>query len=173
MIQKTNRNLNQSTLWAYLDKNYCNQLPNTTKAMAKHPDLIGIKYCTKSEPEMSEEEYKKAIEDLAIKDAQNQKIDKKAYRALHNSYVSGVSPDRRSLISKALKAFGQIVNGQLGQLLICDNSGNSIAFYDESGWSMVSTSAESARSQSFTRIYNLAYNSALPNNTDEKLNLSI
>lgn len=70
------------------------------------PDFKNSTYMnTKTEPAMSDEEFKKAIIELAKKDAEKGQFhnETKEYFELMKGYVSSVSPDRESVVTSSIK----------------------------------------------------------------------
>ncbi len=70
------------------------------------PDYTDFHFNTKTAPAMSDEKYKTAIIEQAKKDQAAGKFqsDSAGFRNLVKSYVSAVSPDRKSIISQGLRA---------------------------------------------------------------------
>lgn len=142
----------------------------------------------KAAPKMSEEKYKEAIVAQAKKDAPTGKfgVECPGFRSLMESYVSAVSPDRKSIIETSLSKldkssqlpeaeatslldilFGErILPGGTSKKKISyaefkDSNGQIVATYSEmNGWSAVSTKAEDARNSEFYDIYRDAWNAA-------------
>lgn len=125
------------------------------------PDFTGFDCCTKTAPAMSEKEYRKAIIEQAKKDAEKGICggESAGYRNLMKSYVSVVSPNRKSIIAKTSKSFGD--KGRISFAEFQDTGNNVIAHYSQNnGWTMVMTKAEMARTSEFSAIYIEAWREA-------------
>lgn len=125
------------------------------------PDYSSFDCLTKTDPAMSEEEYKKAIVEQAKEDAAKGICsgESTGYQSLMKSYVSVVSPDRKGIIAEAPKSLK--LNGKASFLEIKDSSNNVIAQYSQDkGWTMISTKAEAARGREFCYIYMEAWRDA-------------
>lgn len=129
------------------------------------PDFTQFDCCTKSAPAMSEDEYKKAIIELAKKDAASGDFggeNSGAYRELKKSFVSVASPDRKSIISANMRSF--FTKEKVTFAEFKDGAGNIIAHYSSNnGWTMIATRSEIARESEFDAIYNEAWKSAYSN----------
>ncbi|WP_199884031.1 hypothetical protein [Anaerosinus massiliensis] len=162
------------------------QLVSNTKKTgnAKLPDYTGFQFNTKTAPAMSEGKYQKAIIDQAKKDQAAGKFqsDSAGFRSLEKSYVSVVSPDRKSIISNGLTAiyknnktqpeplnlidylFGTAKYHKEAKSLtyaeFYDDNGEMVATYSNNGWTSFSTKAENARQVELCSIYNVAWNAA-------------
>jgi hypothetical protein len=128
------------------------------------PNFSRFDCCTKTTPTMSEEQYKEAIIELAKKDVASGKCSTSGnnnfeFMSLKKSFVSVVSPDRRSIIAAASRKL--VEKGEVTFAEFRDNTGNIIASYcPTNGWTMSGTSAENARDVKFDAIYTAAWRAA-------------
>lgn len=135
------------------------------------PDFSSFDCTTKTDPAMSEEEYKQAIVEQAKEDAAKGICggESTGYQSLMKSYVSVVSPDRKGIIAEASQSLR--LNGQVSFLEIKDSSNNLIAQYSQNnGWMMIMTKAEAARTSEFGYIYMVAWRDAYYGNDDSNDN---
>ncbi|MGC6174672.1 hypothetical protein [Lacrimispora sp. 38-1] len=148
------------------------------------PDYTDFHFNTKTAPAMSDEKYKTAIIEQAKKDQAAGKFqsDSAGFRNLVKSYVSAVSPDRKSIISEGLKAiyknirqepktfnlldymFGSVKYSReandVSYAEFYDSNGEMVASYSNGRWISYGTKAENARESELWGIYNQAWNSA-------------
>lgn len=140
---------------------------------------------TKTEPKMSDEEYKAAIIRQAQKDAPTGKfgVTCSGFRELLDSYVSVVSPDRKGIITSVMNCIAGLKNPfqpKLPKILSLldvltgkkefskdqkltyaefkDSNGEVVASYCDGKWEAFSTKAEDARNSEFYGIYKDAWN---------------
>lgn len=141
---------------------YGTKTENKSQAISiPEPDFSSFDCLTKTDPAMSEEEYKKAIAEQAKEDAAKGICggESTGYQNLMKSYVSVVAPDRKEIIAKASKSLR--LNGQASFFEIKDSSNNLIAQYSQDkGWTMIMTKAEAARTSEFAYIYMEAWSEA-------------
>jgi len=129
------------------------------------PSFSGINgMMTKTEPAMSEDRYKESIIELAKKDAANGKFGghkNASYMVLKKSFVSVVSPDRRSVITAALRQVPFMQQGKVSYLNIKDSGGNTVVtFSGNNGWHSIGSKAEIQRESEFDAIYTGAWREA-------------
>lgn len=148
------------------------------------PDYSDFHYNTKSAPAMSDDKYKEAIIEQAKKDQAVGKFQSESagYKSLIKSYVSAVSPDRKSIIANGLTAifknnkpqtktlnlldymFGTVkYNKEAADVSYAefyDKNGEMVASYSNGGWTFYGTKAEDARESEAWGIYNEAWNNA-------------
>ena len=148
------------------------------------PDYTDFHFNTKTAPAMSDEKYKTAIIEQAKKDQAAGKFQSESagYRNLVKSYVSAVSPDRKSIISEGLKAiyknirqepktfnlldymFGSVKYSReandVSYAEFYDSNGEMVASYSNGRWISYGTKAENARESELWGIYNQAWSSA-------------
>lgn len=148
------------------------------------PDYTDFHFNTKTAPAMSDEKYKTAIIEQAKKDQAAGKFqsDSAGFRNLVKSYVSAVSPDRKSIISEGLKAiyknirqepktfnlldymFGSVKYSReandVSYAEFYDSNGEMVASYSNGRWISYGTKAENARESELWGIYNQAWSSA-------------
>lgn len=119
---------------------------------------------TKTAPAMSEDKYKEEIIALAKKDAANGKFGghkNPSYMVLKKSFVSVVSPDRKSMIAEALRQLPFMQRGKVNYLEIKDSSGDIIAsFSPNNGWHSIGSKSEIQRESEFDAIYTGAWREA-------------
>ena len=133
----------------------------------KYVPIDESKVVSKTEPEMSDEEYEEAIKKMATEDATEdlkkgkdcfdhfQKSDK--FSSLLKSYVSCVSPDRLSIVKNTLAQNGGILKNNK----FYAPNGEECVHYNtrENVWlSNVMTSDEKSRMQKYVQLYNETYN---------------
>jgi hypothetical protein len=148
------------------------------------PDYTDFNFNTKKAPAMSDEEYKEAIIEQAQKDQSVGKFQSESagFRSLVKSYVSSVSPDRKSIITEGLTAIFKNNNSQpktlnlieylFGSVKYCkvatdvsyaefyDSNGEMVASYSNGKWISYGTKAENSRESELWGIYNEAWNNA-------------
>lgn len=107
----------------------------------------------RDKPAMSEEDFEKAIKELAQKEFATGKRDDAAYRKLCMQHGETVSPDRKAMYEASMKKTGGKMNAAC---MFWDSNGNkSLSYNPESGnWKAISTEEEFARARLFTSIYN-------------------
>lgn len=117
---------------------------------------------TKSPPEMSEDEYKEAIISMAKEDATRGIFaENPIYMKLKRSFVSVAAPDRKGMISNALRAIHLMGSEPIRFAEFKDCFGNVIAHYSpQNGWRGIATPSEIVRESQFDAIYNDAWNAA-------------
>ena len=112
---------------------------------------------TKSAPAMSEEKFKEAIIAQAKKDFENGKFgghNNSSYMVLKNSFVSVVSPDRKSSIAQMIRQIPALQRGKVSYLEIKDAKGNLTSTYSpHNGWHAIGTKEEQRRESAFDAIY--------------------
>ncbi|MDR1328787.1 MAG: hypothetical protein LBK23_04230 [Oscillospiraceae bacterium] len=150
------------------------------------PRFESFYFNTKAPPAMSDAEYRDAIIEQAKKDAANGKFQTESpeFKRLLKSYVSVVSPDRKSIITKGLNMLfsknsqaaaektrhltlieillGERFFTEEGRLKYAefkDSNGNMVANYANGGWNSYETAAEGARSQEFLQLYTATWRS--------------
>lgn len=148
------------------------------------PDYTDFHFNTKTAPAMSDDKYKTAIIEQAKKDQAAGKFqsDSAGFRSLVKSYVSLVSPDRKSIISQGLRAiykntrqepktfnlldymFGSVKYSKeaddVSYAEFYDSNGEMVASFSNGRWISYGTKAEDARESQLWGIYNQAWNSA-------------
>nr|WP_314463164.1 hypothetical protein [uncultured Clostridium sp.] len=148
------------------------------------PDYTDFHFNTKTAPAMSDDNYKTAIIEQAQKDQAAGKFQSESagFRNLVKSYVSAVSPDRKSIISEGLRAiyknirqepktfnlldymFGSVKYSKeandVSYAEFYDSNGEMVASYSNGKWISYGTKAENARETELWGIYNHAWNSA-------------
>lgn len=148
------------------------------------PDYTDFHFNTKTAPAMSDDKYKTAIIEQAKKDQAAGKFQSESagFRNLVKSYVSVVSPDRKSIISEGLRAvyknirqepktfnlldymFGSVKYSKeandVSYAEFYDNNGEMVASYSNGRWISYGTKAENTRESELWGIYNNAWNSA-------------
>jgi len=148
------------------------------------PDYTDFHFNTKTAPAMSDDKYKTAIIEQAKKDQAAGKFqsDSAGFRNLVKSYVSAVSPDRKSIISEGLRAvyknirqepktfnlldymFGSVKYSSeandVSYAEFYDNNGEMVASYSNGRWISYGTKAENSRESELWGIYNHAWSSA-------------
>ncbi len=148
------------------------------------PDYTDFHFNTKTAPAMSDDKYKTAIIEQAKKDQAAGKFqsDSAGFRNLVKSYVSAVSPDRKSIISEGLRAvyknirqepktfnlldymFGSVKYSSeandVSYAEFYDSNGEMVASYSNGKWISYGTKAENSRESELWGIYNHAWNSA-------------
>ncbi|GLB28106.1 hypothetical protein LAD12857_00290 [Lacrimispora amygdalina] len=149
------------------------------------PDYNDFHFNTKTAPAMSDDKYHTAIIEQAKKDQAAGKFQSESagFRNLVKSYVSAVSPDRKSIISEGLRAvyknirkepktfnlldymFGSVkyskeANDDVSYAEFYDSNGEMVASYSNGRWISYGTKAENARETELWGIYNHAWNSA-------------
>ncbi len=148
------------------------------------PDYTDFHFNTKTAPAMSDDKYKTAIIEQAKKDQAAGKFqsDSAGFRSLVKSYVSAVSPDRKSIISQGLRAiykntrqepktfnlldymFGSVKYSKeaddVSYAEFYDSNGEMVASFSNGRWISYGTKAEDARESQLWGIYNQAWNSA-------------
>ena len=142
--------------------------PRTTSSSSSNsscripePDFSSFDCSTKTDPAMSEDEYKKAIVEQAKEDAANGICsgESSGYQKLMKSFISVVSPDRRGIIAKSFKSLR--IPEKSNYLEIKDSNNDVIAHYSKhNGWTMIGTNAEAARCREFCAIYMSAWGDA-------------
>ena len=107
----------------------------------------------RDKPAMSEEDFEKAIKELAQKEFATGKRDDAAYRKLCMQHGETVSPDRKAIYEASMKKTGGKMNAAC---MFCDQNGNkTLSYHPLTGrWDAISTEAEFARAREFTSIYN-------------------
>lgn len=107
----------------------------------------------RDQPTMSEEDFEKAIKELAQKEFATGKRDDEAYRNLCMRHGETVSPDRKSIYEASMKKTGGKMNAAC---MFWDSNGNKTLSYHPltRRWTAISTEAEFARARQFTSIYN-------------------
>lgn len=107
----------------------------------------------RDKPAMSEEDFEKAIKELAQKEFATGKRDDAAYRELCMRHGETVSPDRKAIYEASMKKTGGKMNAAC---MFWDSNGNkTLSYHPLTGnWSAISTEAEFARARTFTSIYN-------------------
>lgn len=107
----------------------------------------------RDKPAMSEEDFEKAIKELAQKEFATGKRDDAAYRKLCMQHGETVSPDRKSIYEASMKKTGGKMNAAC---MFWDSNGNKTLSYnpESKNWKAISTEAEFARARLFTSIYN-------------------
>lgn len=107
----------------------------------------------RDKPAMSEEDFEKAIKELAQKEFATGKRDDAAYRELCMRHGETVSPDRKSIYEASMKKTGGKMNAAC---MFWDSNGNKTLSYnpESRNWKAISTEAEFARARVFTSIYN-------------------
>ena len=102
---------------------------------------------------MSEEEFEKAIKELAQKEFATGKRDDAAYRKLCMQHGETVSPDRKTIYESSMRKTGGKMNAAC---MFWDNNGNKTLSYnpESRNWKAISTEEEFARARVFTFIYN-------------------
>ncbi len=139
-------------------------IAKTRATSLPQPDFSRFVFGTKTAPAMSEEQYKEAIIELAKKDAASGKCSTSGdnnfeFMSLKKSFVSVVSPDRRSIIAAASRKLAN--QGEVTYAEFKDSDGNIIAQYSPNdGWAMSGTPDEFARSVKFDTTYAAAWNAA-------------
>lgn len=148
------------------------------------PNYNDFNFNTKKAPAMSDEKYRAAIIEQAKKDQSAGKFQSESagFRTLVKSYVSSVSPDRKSIITQGLTEIFKNTNPQpktlnlidylLGSVKYCkestdvsyaefyDRNGEMIASFSNGRWISYGTTAENARESELWGIYNEAWNNA-------------
>lgn len=148
------------------------------------PDYTDFHFNTKTAPAMSDDKYKTAIIEQAKRDQSAGKFqsDSAGFRNLVKSYVSAVSPDRKSIITQGLRAiykntrqepktfnlldymFGSVKYSKeaddVSYAEFYDSNGEMVASYSNGRWISYGTKAEDARESELWGIYNHAWNSA-------------
>lgn len=140
------------------------KLPSYSKASVQDD------YLTKSEPKMSEKQFEAAIKALAEKNAAAGIVEDvgRDYFELASSYVSVVSPDRKSIIDGASPI--SLVPSKANHTMATayDDDGKVVATYNPTkGWSNLFTDDEKARNAKFDSIYWSAYNAYKAANNQE------
>ena len=107
----------------------------------------------RDKPAMSEEEFEKAIKELAQKEFATGKRDDAAYRKLCMQHGETVSPDRKTIYESSMRKTGGKMNAAC---MFWDNNGNKTLSYnpESRNWKAISTEEEFARARVFTSIYN-------------------
>lgn len=107
----------------------------------------------RDKPAMSEEEFEKAIKELAQKEFATGKRDDAAYRKLCMQHGETVSPDRKAIYESSMRKTGGKMNAAC---MFWDNNGNKTLSYnpESRNWKAISTEEEFARARVFTSIYN-------------------
>lgn len=107
----------------------------------------------RDKPAMSEEEFEKAIKELAQKEFATGKRDDAAYRKLCMQHGETVSPDRKTIYESSMRKTGGKMNEAC---MFWDNNGNKTLSYnpESRNWKAISTEEEFARARVFTSIYN-------------------
>ncbi len=107
----------------------------------------------RDKPAMSEEDFEKAIKELAQKEFATGKRDDAAYRELCMRHGETVSPDRKAIYEASMKKTGGKMNAAC---MFWDSNGNkTLSYHPLTGnWNAISTEAEFARARVFTSIYN-------------------
>lgn len=107
----------------------------------------------RDKPAMSEEDFDKAIKELAQKEFATGKRDNAAYRKLCMQHGETVSPDRKSIYEASMRKTGGKMNAAC---MFWDSNGNKTLSYnpESRNWKAISTEAEFARAREFTSIYN-------------------
>ncbi|MDF2887423.1 MAG: hypothetical protein K0R23_1808 [Lacrimispora sp.] len=147
-------------------------------------DYTDFHFNTKTAPAMSDDKYNTAIIEQAKKDQAAGKFqsDSAGYRNLVKSYVSAVSPDRKSIISQGLRAiykntrqdpqtfnlldymFGSVKYSKeaddVSYAEFYDSNGEMVASCSNGRWISYGTKAEDARESHLWGVYNQAWNSA-------------
>jgi len=102
---------------------------------------------------MSEENFEKAIKELAQKEFATGKRDDAAYRKLCMQHGETVSPDRKAIYEESMRKTGGKMNAAC---MFWDSNGNKTLSYnpESKNWKAISTEAEFARARVFTSIYN-------------------
>lgn len=148
------------------------------------PDYTDFHFNTNTAPAMSDDKYKTAIIEQAKKDQAAGKFqsDSAGFRNLVKSYVSAVSPDRKSIISQGLRAiykntrqepktfnlldylFGSVKYSKeaddVSYAEFYDSNGEMVASYSNGRWISYGTKAEDARESELWGIYNQAWSQA-------------
>lgn len=107
----------------------------------------------RDKPAMSEEEFEKAIKELAQKEFATGKRDDAAYRKLCMQHGETVSSDRKTIYESSMRKTGGKMNAAC---MFWDNNGNKTLSYnpESRNWKAISTEEEFARARVFTSIYN-------------------
>jgi len=112
---------------------------------------------SKSDPLMSDEEFEKAIWEMAWQDAANgkERMSDPEVSKLRGAYVSVVSPDRKAAYAHTMAMTG----GKMPiDQTIYDSNGKRLMSYNPSGfWLPRTNDDEKARLINFNRIYQEAY----------------
>ncbi len=160
-------------------------LPTTNEKIGNVnlPDFNESMWLTKGTAAMSDDKYKEAIVQQAIKDAKNNTFQSSTeFKKLKRSFISVVSPDRKMIIKKGLK---EIFNNKTKQLdmidiilgngktlgnkkilknaIFKDDQGNEIAKFSNGKWTMYETKEETAREKEMLGLYNDAWRQAKNN----------
>lgn len=98
----------------------------------------------RDKPAMSEEEFEKAIKELAQKEFATGKRDDAAYRKLCMQHGETVSPDRKTIYESSMRKTGGKMNAAC---MFWDNNGNKTLSYnpESRNWKAISTEEEFAR----------------------------
>ena len=148
------------------------------------PNYTDFHFNTKKTPAMSDEKYSEAIIEQAQKDQSAGKFQSESagFRSLVKSYVSAVSPDRKSIITEGLTAifknnkpqpktlnlidylFGKVKYRkeatEVSYAEFYDSNGEMVACYSNGEWTSYGTKVENARESELWGIYNKAWNNA-------------
>lgn len=148
------------------------------------PDYTDFHFNTKTAPAMSDDKYKTAIIEQAKRDQAAGKFQSESagFRNLVKSYVSAVSPDRKSIISEGLRAiykntrqepktfnlldymFGSVKYSKeaddVSYAEFYDSNGEMVASCSNGRWISYGTKTENSRESELWGIYNHAWNSA-------------
>jgi len=112
---------------------------------------------TKSDPIMSDEEFEKAIWEMAWKDASNNvaRMNNPEVAQMRRAFISVVSPDRKAAYAHTMAQTG----GKLPiNQIIFDSNGRRVMHYTPNGfWAPSNTPEEKSRLALFHQIYNEAY----------------
>jgi len=161
-------------------------VPRAGKAAGIHlPNFNDVNVYTEKKTDTSESKYKKAIIEQAIKDQSRGKFqnESQGFNQLMKRYVSEVSPDRKGIITRGLKAIDKNrndINKPLDILALLldgevkyqdsgidspyiefyDSNGEMVATYSNNGWTMFHTKAETGRQIEMCSIYNKAWGNA-------------
>lgn len=150
------------------------------------PDFNDKYVFSKKKSGISDEEYRKKIVEQAYKDFEKGTFQNKSegFNRLMKSYTSEVSPDRKGIITSALKAvsrnrqnvlkpidfvatllegkvkYQKLPVGNSEYIEFYDKNGEMVATYSNNGWTMYTTNAEAARQTEMCMIYNEAWGNA-------------
>ena len=150
------------------------------------PDFNDKYVFSKSKSGISDEEYRKQIEEQAYEDFAKGQFQNKSegFNRLMKSYTSEVSPDRKGIITSGLKAvsgnrrnvpkpidfvamllegkvkYQKLPSGSSDYIEFYDKNGEMVATYSNNGWTMYTTNAEASRQSEMCMIYNEAWGNA-------------
>lgn len=117
---------------------------------------------TKKEPEMSEDEYIKAIQEQAAKDYANgyRRVQSEESKALFSSYVQVMSSDRKTIYEESMSMTGGKLNVN-GSFF--DSQGRHVLQYAKQEQKLMTlmVKEESSRARQFQQIYYDAYVGAM------------